>query len=63
MIVVNVVGIVIFVLIAIVLIRTLSLKPTAAQTAVIELDKSERATLYGEKLSKMLQVETIHTQA
>ena len=59
MIVVNVVGIVILVLVAIVLIRTLSLKPTAAQGAVIELDKSERATLYGEKLSKMLQVETI----
>ena len=59
MIVVNVVGIVILVLVAVVLIRTLSLKPTAAQSANVELDKSERALYYGEKLSKMLQVETI----
>ena len=50
---------VILALVAVVLIRTLSLKPTAAQSAVIELDKSERAVSYGEKLSKMLQVETI----
>ena len=50
---------VILVLAAVVLIRTLSLKPTAAQSAVIELDKSERALSYGEKLSKMIQVETI----
>ena len=59
MIVVNVVGIVILVLAAVVLIKTLSLKPTAAQSATVELDKSERALYYGEKLSKMLQVETI----
>ena len=59
MIVVNVVGIVILVLVAVVLIRTLSLKPTAAQSATVELDKSERALYYGEKLSKILQVETI----
>ena len=50
---------VILVLVAVVLIKTLSLKPTAAQSAVIEFDKSERANLYGAKLSKMLQVETI----
>ena len=59
MIVVNVVGIVILVLAAVVLITTLSLKPTAAQSATVALDKSERALYYGEKLSKMLQVETI----
>lgn len=59
MIVVNVVGIVILVLAAVVLIKTLSLKPTAAQSATVALDKSERALYYGEKLSKMLQVETI----
>ena len=59
MIVVNVVGIVILVLVAVVLIRTLSLKPTAAQSVTVALDKSERALYYGEKLSKMLQVETI----
>ena len=50
---------VILILVAVVLVRTVSLKPTAAQTAVIEFDKSERAVSYGEKLSKMLQVETI----
>ena len=50
---------VIIVLVAVVLIRTLSLKPTTAQSAVIELDKSERALAYGEKLSKMIRVETI----
>ena len=50
---------VILILVAVVLVRTVSLKPTAAQTAVIEFDKTERALSYGEKLSKMLQVETI----
>lgn len=46
-------------LIAIVLIRTLSLKPTAAKTLVIENEKSERATKYGQQLAKMIQDETI----
>ena len=49
----------ILVLVVIVLARTLMLKPTAAQNAVIELDKTQRAVLYGDKLSKMIQVETI----
>ena len=43
----------------VVLLRTLMLKPTAAQEAEVKLDESERAVLYGEKLSKMIQVETI----
>ncbi|MBR5597097.1 MAG: M20/M25/M40 family metallo-hydrolase [Lachnospiraceae bacterium] len=50
---------IIFILIAVVLLRTLMVKPTAAQNASIEFDQSERAALYGEKLSKMIQVETI----
>ena len=50
---------VIIILLAVVLIRTLSLKPTAAQNVTMELDRSERAVAYGEKLSKMVQVETI----
>ena len=50
---------IIFILIAVVLLRTLMVKPTAAQNANIEFDQSERAALYGEKLSKMIQVETI----
>ena len=49
----------ILVLIVVVLARTLMLKPTAASQAVVELDKTERAVIYGDKLSKMLQVETI----
>ena len=49
----------ILILVVIVLARTLMLKPTAAQNAVVELDKTERAVLYGERLAKMIQVETI----
>ena len=45
--------------VAVVLLKTLMLKPTAAANATIELDESERAVLYGDKLSKMIQVETI----
>ena len=43
----------------VVLLRTLMLKPTAAQEAEVKPEESERAVLYGEKLSKMIQVETI----
>ena len=47
------------VLAAVVLIRALSLKPTPAKTANIELDNSQRAREYGRRLSKMIQKETI----
>ena len=59
MIVVRTILTLIFVLVVIVLARTLMLKPTPAQNAVVELDKTKRAVLYGNKLSKMIQVETI----
>ena len=49
----------ILILVVIVLARALMLKPTAASNAVVELDKTERAVLYGDKLAKMIQVETI----
>ena len=49
----------ILILVIVVLARTVMLKPTAASSAVVELDKTQRAVLYGEKLSKMIQVETI----
>ena len=49
----------ILVLAAVVLIRALSLKPTSAKTANIELDNSQRAREYGRRLSKMIQKETI----
>ena len=49
----------VLVLLAVVLIRALSLKPTPAKTANIELDNSQRAREYGRRLSKMIQKETI----
>ena len=49
----------ILVLIAIVLLRTLLLKPTAAKTAKVELDNSARADEYAKTLAKMVQKETI----
>ena len=53
---------VILLLAAVVLIRTLSLKPTPARTANIELDNSHRAREYGRHLSKMIQKETISSR-
>ena len=50
---------VILILVVIVLARTLMLKPTAAATAVVQLDESPRAVIYGDKLVKMVQKETI----
>lgn len=44
---------------AIVLFRTLRLKPTPAKTAKIELDHSELAREYGRRLSRMIKKETI----
>ena len=53
---------VVLVVIAVVLIRTITLKPTPAKTVKIELEKSERATEYGKKLAKMVQDETISSR-
>ena len=44
---------------AVVLIRTLRLKPTPAKTAKIDLENSERAKYYGQRLASMVQKETI----
>ena len=49
-------------LIVIVLLRTLLLKPTAAKTVKLELDKSERAVKYGKQLARMVQDETISSR-
>lgn len=49
-------------LIAVVLVRALLLKPTPAMTAKVELDASERAVEYGEKLAKMVRKETISSR-
>ena len=53
---------IILLIVAVVLFRTLSLKPTAAKTAKIELDHSELAREYGRRLSKMVQKETISSR-
>lgn len=43
----------------IVIVRTITVKPTAALNAKVKLDKTERADEYGVKLAKMVQRETI----
>ena len=53
---------IIAVLIAIVLIRTVLLKPTSALTAKVQLDESKRAEEYGEKLAKLVRKETISSR-
>ena len=49
-------------IVAVVLFRTLRLKPTEAKTANIELDNSHRAREYGRRLSKLIQKETISSR-
>lgn len=51
--------VIIAVLAAIVLIRTITLKPTSAKTAKVPVDNTDRAVEYGKKLSKMVQKETV----
>ena len=48
--------------IAVLLIRTLTLKPTAARTAKVELDTSERAEKYGRELADLVRCETISSR-
>lgn len=50
------------ILIAILLIRTITLKPNAAKDTKIELVNDERSKEYGLKLSKMIQKETISSR-
>ena len=52
----------IILLIAVVLLRAMLLKPTAAQTAKVQLDESPRAEKYGKQLSKLVQKETISSR-
>ncbi len=53
---------VLVVLVAVVLIRTLTLKPTSARTVKLEFEKSERAAKYGQQLAKMIQDETVSSR-
>ena len=50
---------IIAVLVAVVLIRTVTLKPTSAKTAKVPVDNTERAVKYGKQLSQMVQKETV----
>ena len=50
---------IIVLLIAIVLIKTITLKPTAAKTAKVPVDNTDRAVKYGKQLSQMVQKETV----
>lgn len=49
-------------LVAIVLLRAVLLKPTAAQTAKVQLDEGPRAEKYGKQLAQMVQKETISSR-
>lgn len=49
-------------LIAILLVRTFTLKPTAAMNAKVDLVNDERSKEYGVKLSKMIQKETVSSR-
>ena len=50
------------VLLLVVLVRTVCLKPTEAKNTKITLDTSVRAVEYGEKLSKLVQKETVSSR-
>ena len=50
---------ILLVVIAIVILKTMMLKPTSAKEAKVVLDTSERAEEYGKRLSQMIQKETI----
>ena len=49
-------------LILLLLFRTVTTKPTAAKTAEIKLENSERAIEYGKKLSTLVQKETVSSR-
>lgn len=61
----KIIGIILLILLAlivVVLLRAILLKPTQAKNAVVELDSSERAKEYGQKLAQMVQKETISSR-
>ena len=58
-IVLSIIGIVLLAVIAVALIRTLTLKPNSAAEAKVPQSDPERAQAYGEKLGEMIRCETI----
>ena len=57
--VLSVIGIALLVLIAVVLVRTITLTPTSAKDAKVPQSDPKRAQEYGEKLGEMIRCETI----
>ena len=55
----SVLGVILLVLVAVVLIRTLSVKPDSAAKAQVPQSDPKRAMAYGEKLGEMIRCETI----
>ena len=62
MIVLKMILVLLLALIAVLVARTLMLKPTSAQTAKVQLDTSQRAVEYGKGLSRMIQKETVSSR-
>ena len=60
--IVGIILLLLVVLVAVVLLRAVFLKPTGAKSAVVQLDKGERAVEYGQKLAKMVQKETVSSR-
>ena len=58
-IVLSIIGIVLLAVVAVALIRTLTLKPNSAAEAKVPQSDPERAQAYGEKLGEMIRCETI----
>ena len=52
----------VLIFVAVLLIRTVTLKPTAAKTAKVELDTSARAEKYGKELAALVRHETISSR-
>ena len=52
----------ILILAGILVIRTVTLKPTAAKNAEVKLENTDRAIAYGKRLAEMVRVETISSR-
>lgn len=52
----------ILVLAAVIIVRTLCLKPTEAKTAKVELQNNDRARVYGSRMAQMIRKETVSSR-
>ena len=60
--IVGIILLILLVLLVVLLLRAMLLKPTAAKTAVVDLENDERAKDYGKTLAKMIQKETVSSR-